>query len=88
MFLDKKTLLKIWLNSCILIRGWFFCNAMQKQPKQNKNKTKTKQTNKSYLLIIAFVRVSQNKSCSVIFLKQLLNPKNLRQIKVEAWRMG
>ena len=58
MFLDKKTLLKIWLNPCILILGWFLCNAMQKQQKQNK----TKQTNKSYLLIIAFVRLSQDKS--------------------------
>ena len=58
IFLDKKTLLKVWLNPGILIRGWFLCNTMQKQQKQNK----TKQTNKSYLLIIAFVRLSQDKS--------------------------
>ena len=38
MFLDKKTLLKIWLNPGILIRGWFLCNTMQKQQKQNKTK--------------------------------------------------
>lgn len=42
----------------IRIRGWFLCNAMQKQQKQKQNKTKPKRTNKSNLLMIAFVRLS------------------------------
>ena len=61
MFLDKKTLLKIWLNPCILILGWFLCNAMQKQQKQNK--TKQNETDKQILLAYNyFVKLSQDKS--------------------------
>ena len=65
--------------------GFSAIQCKNNKSKTNQNKIKTKQTNKSYLLIIAFVRPSQ-----IIFLKQLQNPniKTLGKLRLKHGELG